>query len=308
MDRRGFLKGLLLAWPAWRLHPLVDLVDRIEPLTLSAKRPGQELVVIFIGRFGLITWRRFQRLRRAYPILVKCRNIIMEVNSDDGFVVLSGNDDLPPILSQCRNAECVMIIADGRGPAEAVLAERIAMLLSAAEGYTILFTPLTARNFQEESFDLIVETAAARSDQTADLLLTFYNRYLGCGDLGNVMCLHKNLRDFEEKGLWRWQGAVFYESMAHIPYDFKNLSEGLLPFISRPDHGRKMEVFCVVAEIRQDQAGALDLISSVFSEIEKFLDGQIWFLAASSLPRSEMRLTVLRLVERLSPAGPSLRL
>ena len=215
MKRRNFIKTVLFSMPALYLEPL-SLFNCSEVIEISNNykirdNRNQDLIIFFIGRYGEKVFEEFQRLRLANPILHKCKHIDMDVNSNDGFIIVSEKDNMLDIIARCCNCKFAAFIMNSNSPADTVLVETITLILrrSGDKGIFCL-TPLLKKEVDYINFDLVFETCTNGFDMTSSVLLTIYNTALGCGRMGNLMCFKLLYSDIKDREYNRAKVGIAY--------------------------------------------------------------------------------------------------
>ncbi|RJR23748.1 MAG: hypothetical protein C4582_05025 [Desulfobacteraceae bacterium] len=187
MDRRKFIKAVILTVPALFIRPLpmLDAIGRIGEKRL----PTPDFVIFFIGDYGKALSGNFRTLKAESPVIRRCDHIRMDVNSDDGFVELKTSGEAMEALPRLSGVKLAVFVVDMAMPEDLALARFLAGALRADESRFVAITP--ARFGIEEScpFDLVFETQTHQGDAALSFLLTLHNTYLGCGGMGSIMCM-----------------------------------------------------------------------------------------------------------------------
>ena len=167
------------------------------------------LAVMFVGELGKETLSKFRAAKKSSPILNQCEHIISPKKFCISTIDVNATSEL---LSRIDDTEYQIIIADLSNPENLPFVESIAANLKPAHAKNVIcLTSHSNIEITMSNYKLVCVTKTGHQDLTSDILLTFYNTILGCGRLGNMMCMKLNLDDLERMGL---EDRIAYCSMA----------------------------------------------------------------------------------------------
>lgn len=192
MERRTFIKTVILGIPALSLGPLTSLGWGSPARTQTLVSP--EFAIFFIGKYGRAVMGHFQRLRQIDPILKPCEHVTMNVHSEQGLYEIADAGDLMPVLAEAARLRLGCFVYDPAVPGAAAMAGVVASMLKAPQNLIMSMTPRMPQGAcSNQAFDFEFTTAAGAFDFTPSFLLTIHNTFLGCGQFGEYNCLKCHL-------------------------------------------------------------------------------------------------------------------
>lgn len=147
---------------------------------------NQDLIVYFIGEYGERILNQFRHWRKRYPVLNKCSNVSMDLSSEEHLIHISGISDA---IESCHESRpnVVCFVFDSSRHDTTLLARTMAERQPGA--IRLCFSPNYSESMYRDMFNMVINTSFEGRDCTARVLLTIYNLFLGCGQMGNIQCL-----------------------------------------------------------------------------------------------------------------------
>jgi hypothetical protein len=298
MQRRTFVKALLFTLPALYIKPFSCLSDTM--MKEIMEQPGQEFVIYFIGNYGKQVFEQFRSLRRQYPIQKKCEHVTMDVNSEEGFILVSDNHDPVDLLVKSMNCDLACFVMDTRRAESVALSEGICKVLKlTTEPYFLCLSPVMGNITKKEMFNLSVATYSTRGDLSADFLLTLYNTYLGCGGIGEFQCL-KYLFEIADLKYSRYSAIVGIDTQQGNlqKIDIPKLVTNALHYLDHPFSKRPLSSIYGVLEINSSERDVLSFFHAVQMYLSRTMDQKESILIVHpGLQQKEVKLTLLNIIE-----------
>lgn len=146
----------------------------------------QDFVIYFIGEYGERILNQFRHWRKQYPILNKCSNVSMDLSSEEHLIHISG---ISAAIESCPESRpnVVCFVFDSSRHDTTLLARTMAEKQPGA--IRLCFSPNYSESMYRNMFNMVINTSFEGRDCTAQVLLTIYNLFLGCGQMGNIQCL-----------------------------------------------------------------------------------------------------------------------
>jgi hypothetical protein len=161
-------------------------------------------------------------------------------------------------------------------------------------------SPVISNIVKKEMFNLSVETFSTRGDLSADLLLTLYNTYLGCGDMGEFQCL-KYLFEIADLKYSRYLAIVGIDTQQGNlqKIDIPKLVNNTLRYLDHPSNKRPIGSIYGVLEINSSERDVLSFFHAVQMYLSQTMDEKESFLIVHpSLRQKEVKLTLLNIIEK----------
>lgn len=153
---------------------------------LENKTPN-DLIIYFIGEYGERILNQFRHWRKRYPILNRCRNVSMNILSEEHLIYISDISGLDAENCHKNNPNVACFIFDSSQHDTTLLA--ITMAERLPDAIRLCFSPDCSESMIRNVFNMVINTSYDNRDATARVLITIYNTYLGCGQMGNIQCL-----------------------------------------------------------------------------------------------------------------------
>lgn len=297
MQRRNFVKGLLFTVPALYIRPLACMGDLLKTVSME---PPQDLVIYFMGQYGRHVFESFRHLRRQYPILNRCDHVSMDVNSEDGFILVTDHHDPLDLLMKSTSANVACFVMGVRQPDAMALADSICKVLRKSSSPIIMcLTPFKSNLPAEGTFNLTVNTCARGYDLSAHLLLVLYNTYLGCGMMGNNQCLKVlfDIADFDNNVYQATVGMAHEKGKLDKIDAFKFVADAFC-YLKNPFSNHAIGRIFGIVEMSRLEMHVIPFYSKVLNTISQISgrdESDCHLICHLGIVKPEVRLTILNL-------------
>jgi len=264
------------------------------------EQPGQEFVIYFIGQYGKQVFAQFRSLRRQYPIQKKCEHVSMDVHSEEGFLLVSDYRDPVDLLVKSMNCDLACFVMDTRQSESVALAEIICSIVEEAAGRIFICLSPTFSNLPgKKPFNLSVTTSSIGHDLTPDFLISLYNTYLGCGDMGEFQCL-KYLFEIADLKSSHYSAIVGINTQQGNlqKIDIPKLVTNTLRHLDHQSNKRPIGSIYGVLEINSSERNVLSFFHAVQMYLSQTMDQKESVLIVHpGLQQKEVKLTLLNIIE-----------
>jgi len=225
----------------------------------------------------------------------------MDVHSEEGFILVSDDHDPVDLLVKSMNCDLACFVMDTRQAESVALSEAICKAWKQRTKPNIFcLSPVMSNIVKKEMFNLSVETFSTRGDLSPDFLLTLYNTYFGCGDMGEFQCL-KYLFEIADLKCSRYSAKLGIDiqqgNLQKI--DIPKLVTNALHYLDHPSNKRPIGSIYGVLEINSAEWSVLSFFHAVQMYLSQTMDQKESFLIMHpSLQQKEAKLTLLNIIEK----------
>jgi len=225
----------------------------------------------------------------------------MDIHSEEGFVLVSDDRDPVDLLVKSMNCDLACFVMDTRQFESVALAEAIYKAMKQMIKPNIFcLSPVISNIVKKEMFNLSVATYSTRGDLSSDLLLTLYNTYLGCGEMGEFQCL-KYLFEIADLKYSRFSATVSIDiQQGNIQkIDVPKLVTNSIRYLDHPSSNKPIGSIYGVLEINSSERNVLSFFHSVQMYLSRTIDQKDSFLNVHpGLQQKEVKLTLLNIIEK----------
>jgi len=294
MHRRTFIKGVLLSLPSLWIHPIAALAHGL----IASKEciPAKGLTFFFLGEYGKKALEQFRRLERSEPILYPCQHVpsnstvqlqLMEIGDDP--------DNVNRLISAlfCDTAICVY---DDCVPSDRGLAQVLCNLITKVgrAGLIMAMGPFKCIPVEDSGFDLTFQTWPNHADFMAQVLRTLYKTYVGCGRLGNCLCLKLNLQDilYEKCS----HGILLYQDTVHHYKEINKVAfcRALIENSKLSELNKSIQLAWFIVEMHHREPQPYAAMDYIYDH-NPFTDLDMYILPHASLLEQKVRVTLFGL-------------
>jgi hypothetical protein len=190
---------------------------------------------------------------------------------------------------------------DTRRAESVALSEGICKVLKlTTEPYFLCLSPVMGNITKKEMFNLSVATYSTRGDLSSDLLLTLYNTYLGCGEMGEFQCL-KYLFEIADLKYSRFSATVSIDiQQGNIQkIDVPKLVTNSIRYLDHPSSNKPIGSIYGVLEINSSERNVLSFFHAVQMYLNRTMDQKESILIVHpGLQQKEVKLTLLNIIEK----------
>ncbi|MGV8080327.1 MAG: hypothetical protein AB2L22_09750 [Syntrophales bacterium] len=305
MDRRAFLKVLLVTLPTLYLDPAACLCIE-NGNAYAVEQPDPDLSIFFVGDYGRRILQEYRNRRLRYPVQVPTMESIgLDIN-EEGEVILTKEGPIThDALPEARRSKLGIFVLDARAEKDLSIAEDLCRQISHERmARTICLTPeWPKRSLIGTPINLVLVTKSKVEDLAVPVLLTLNNTFLGYDTAGEYQQL-THLLDMMALGSSRYlmqAGVGRITERLDPDTDARRLFEQAYRHVGQPT--RETKIFGILEASEVDEL-ITDVFSGAYAVARKRLqvgDAPMTIVFHEGLAYPEARLTLFRIVDEVSP-------